>query len=163
MVHDALRQREESKLLTMVMILLSGEDGQASATAEIFSAGHPHPLLVRDGEPMEVGSSGPILGAHPDPVWHPDLVALREGDQLIAYTDGVTEARGGNGEFFGLDGLRSRLSGCTDAARAVARVEAALTSFVPGEPDDDAAMIAVMRSAPEIVVGGEDAFATTSH
>jgi PAS domain-containing protein len=145
MVHRALMQRREPKLLTMVIMLLP-EAERESAAVEIYSAGHPLPLLLRDGDTVEVGGGGPLLGAHPDPEWHPDSVELKAGDQLIVYTDGVTDARNENGEFFGLDGLRARLSGCRDSALAVTRVEAALTSFVPGEPEDDAAMIAVMRS-----------------
>jgi hypothetical protein len=42
----------------------------------------------------------------------------------------------------------------------VARVEAALTSFVPGEPEDDAAMLAVMRSAAGGSRASEDTVAT---
>jgi serine phosphatase RsbU (regulator of sigma subunit) len=66
---------------------------------------------------------------------------------MVMYTDGVTEARGER-ERFGDRRLRARLASVPDPETAVARVEAALDAFLVREPDDDAALLAIKRTAP---------------
>jgi hypothetical protein len=61
------------------------------------------------------------------------------------YTDGVTEARGET-DRFGEERLRATLAPVGDPQAAVASVESALDSFVDGVPDDDAAILGIMRS-----------------
>jgi sigma-B regulation protein RsbU (phosphoserine phosphatase) len=87
-----------------------------------------------------------LLGAPDTPDWAVDTVELAEGDQLVLYTDGVTEARGQK-ERFGEGRLRTSLASAADAAAAVASVESALLAFGAGTPDDDAAVLAIMRSS----------------
>lgn len=74
----------------------------------VVSAGHP-PVLYLDPRSRtfeEVGEGAPPLGtflqAHYEEVQHP----LRSGYFLIFYTDGMVEARGGNGQEYGYDRLR---------------------------------------------------------
>jgi serine phosphatase RsbU (regulator of sigma subunit) len=69
------------------------------------NAGHPLPLLLRDGTANEIAVG-------PDPPWgmrHPrgtvGRVSLQPGDRLLLYTDGATEARGRGGDQFGLQRL----------------------------------------------------------
>ncbi|MFI7615065.1 SpoIIE family protein phosphatase [Nonomuraea terrae] len=58
------------------------------------NAGHPNPLLVRDGraELLE-GSRGPLLGVF-DAEYELTTTRLEPGDVLLFYTDGVVERRG---------------------------------------------------------------------
>jgi phosphoserine phosphatase RsbU/P len=72
---------------------------------------------------------------------------LSRGDQLVLYTDGVTEARG-ESDRFGDDRLRaslSSLSAVSNPTQTVTQVESALESFLVGPPQDDAAMLVVLR------------------
>jgi phosphoserine phosphatase RsbU/P len=74
-----------------------------------ISAGHPGELLLRDGKLIKV-LSGPTampmgLGHLGGPIPRVEEEALQPGDQLLLYTDGVTEARTDNGVFFGSDRL----------------------------------------------------------
>lgn len=59
------------------------------------NAGHNPPLLFRDGEeePVKLQEGGLILGAMPtvDP-YNEQRILLSEGDMIVLYTDGVTEA-----------------------------------------------------------------------
>ena len=64
---------------------------------DVRCAGHPQPLLVRDGEPRAVGHFGPMLGAWTDSRWRAEEIALRSGDVLVLYSDGVTDTVGATG------------------------------------------------------------------
>ncbi|MCK2212610.1 SpoIIE family protein phosphatase [Actinomadura sp. ATCC 31491] len=59
------------------------------------NAGHPTPLLIRDGraEPLS-GQPGMILGAFDAAEYRTTLTRLEPGDVLVLYTDGVVERRG---------------------------------------------------------------------
>jgi len=70
------------------------------------NAGHPLPLLIRNGQVIAE------LKCPPTPPWgiatvQPALAteSLEPGDSVMLYTDGVTEARTASGGFFGTDGL----------------------------------------------------------
>jgi serine phosphatase RsbU (regulator of sigma subunit)/PAS domain-containing protein len=55
-------------------------------------AGHPPPLLVRDGTARYLDRPrGMLLGASVDPVYEESECELRPGDRLILYTDGLVE------------------------------------------------------------------------
>ena len=68
----------------------------------MVSCGHPAPLLCRPGGPvteLHVESAPPLgLGAG----WTVTTGQLGEGDRLLAYTDGLSEARLPSGEFIDL-------------------------------------------------------------
>jgi sigma-B regulation protein RsbU (phosphoserine phosphatase) len=70
------------------------------------NAGHPPPLLLRSNGATEwLSVTGPVLGF---PQRHPmreAYVSLSEGDGLILYTDGVTEAGAATGAFLEPAGL----------------------------------------------------------
>jgi sigma-B regulation protein RsbU (phosphoserine phosphatase) len=57
--------------------------------------GHPRPIYVpRAGPPCLVGRPGTLLGALAQPRVHECTLVLEPGDQLILYTDGVTDVAG---------------------------------------------------------------------
>jgi serine phosphatase RsbU (regulator of sigma subunit) len=70
-------------------------------------AGHPPPLLVRDGRVVKELDERPDrplgLGMNTRLTVHEE--ALEPGDRLFVYTDGVVEARDEQGEQFGLERL----------------------------------------------------------
>jgi serine phosphatase RsbU (regulator of sigma subunit) len=62
--------------------------------------GHPPPLVRRHDRTVEpVGIPGTVLGLLPEVEVHEVTVDLAPGDVLLAYTDGVTEARDGDEQF----------------------------------------------------------------
>ena len=73
---------------------------------EYLNAGHPLPLLLRRGKVLDVldHSGRPLFGlrGREASIGH---VQLEPGDQVVLYTDGITEARDERGEFFGRDRL----------------------------------------------------------
>ena len=116
------------------------------ATAEVICAGHPLPLLVRDGQVRAVGEFSPMLGAYDAREWTRRSVELEPGDVLVLYTDGVFDTVGDDGRF-GEERLQATLAGVEHAPDAVSRIDAALSAFEVGAQADDTAVLAVERVA----------------
>ena len=63
-------------------------------TMRFANAGHPRPLLRRGGELIELQASGLPLGLRQlYPAGESATIELRDGDILLLFTDGLTEAR----------------------------------------------------------------------
>ena len=137
-LNETLADRRELTPCTVAIVHVTAQ------TTDVFCAGHPRPLLIRDGEPRPVGRFGPMLGAWSDSRWQPETLVLEPGDVLVLYTDGVTDAEGEDGRF-GDERLLDALRGATDAAGAVAAIDRALNAFQVGPQADDTAVLAVDR------------------
>lgn len=89
--------------------LFFGAYDSRSGTLAYSNAGHPPPLLLRNGglTPLEV--NGMIVGVFPEAEYSATNLALEPGDLLVAYTDGLTEPENGSGEEFGEQRLRTTL------------------------------------------------------
>jgi Stage II sporulation protein E (SpoIIE) len=76
---------------------------------EWSNAGHPPPLLLRGRKVVAELTSEPVLpfGLRGRPQL--STADLEPGDAVLLYTDGVTEARGTDGDLFGLDRLTDLL------------------------------------------------------
>lgn len=89
---------------TGIVLQLDADRGEA----RYASAGHP-PMLCRrgDGQIEAFDSTTTLLGALEEPMFecHDLGIALRPGDTLLLYTDGLTEARDGRERMFGHDRL----------------------------------------------------------
>jgi serine phosphatase RsbU (regulator of sigma subunit) len=71
-------------------------------------------------------------------------LAFSPGDQLLLYTDGVSEARDKLGEFFPLSQCRALRSN-QDPEQALGRLQQEVLSYVGHALDDDAAMLLIRR------------------
>lgn len=121
----------------------------AGHEVRVCTAGHPLPRLVAaTGDVVRVGSSGMLLGAYERAEQEEDRVHLEEGDALVFFTDGVTEARRGH-DFFGEERLHTLLESAAKLpASGIARVVAdAAVAFQDGNPRDDVAVF-VVRQLP---------------
>jgi sigma-B regulation protein RsbU (phosphoserine phosphatase) len=90
---------------------------------DVANAGHPPPLLHRDRELRELGPHGVVLGRF-DAAYGSESIELRDGDRIVVYTDGVTEALNARGEAFGEERLKAMIGGgatAEDIAGAVRR------------------------------------------
>jgi PAS domain S-box-containing protein len=120
-------------------------------------SGHPPPLLRRlDGSIEAVGRPGTALGIVTLPEIEETVVDLLPGEVLLAYTDGVTEARRDRAEFgeerlawilaTAASGLRGRtgVAAASLVANAVAdRVMDAVTEYAPTRDDIAVLVLAV--------------------
>jgi sigma-B regulation protein RsbU (phosphoserine phosphatase) len=114
------------------------------------NGGHNAPLIRRaSGAFEELEATGTILGIMPGFKYREgEARTLEEGDLLLLYTDGVTEARNPGDELFGVDRLKEALDGLADRAPAdvIEGVRATLREWTgDGRNDDDITMVVVKR------------------
>ncbi|HTV54877.1 MAG TPA: PP2C family protein-serine/threonine phosphatase [Terriglobia bacterium] len=110
------------------------------------SAGHNPPRLKRcvDGTlDLLDGATALPLGIAPNQTYREQTYRLVPGDQLVLYTDGITEAHNDKGEMFGLAQLDKVLENCAVGASDVLEsVLAALKEFTGSQPiHDDRTML----------------------
>jgi PAS domain S-box-containing protein len=132
-----------------------------SRTLSFANAGHDAPLLItdRDVGQMEIQDTGLMLGVRGKgmagiPTYREETRYLPPGSTLVFYTDGLTDRRhraDGNGHYSDPEVLQM----LRQAVRAVAResVEAiaqAAEQAVPGEIDDDMAVVVVRTSSVDL-------------
>jgi serine phosphatase RsbU (regulator of sigma subunit) len=114
-------------------------------TFSFTNAGHNPPLLWRRGEFRELNEGGLVLGIAPDVAYDEMSLPLQEGDLVVLYTDGVTEAADAAGRFFGVDRLRAAIAAARDlpAAGVLATIRDQLDAFAaPGSQSDDLTLLA---------------------
>lgn len=113
------------------------------------NAGHPPPRLKRcsDGTLHAIdGERALPLGIFPDTVYQDHRVQLVQGDQLIFYTDGITEAHNTNGQMYGTERLDSMLSNCGITAQGLLDdVVANVGKFTSDAPPEDDRTMVVMK------------------
>jgi serine phosphatase RsbU (regulator of sigma subunit) len=86
----------------------------AGSWAELVCCGHPPPMLLRGGSAAFVTPyAAPPLGLLDlaEGWCRASLVPVGDGDQLLLYTDGVTEARDAAGRFFPLAQVTAQVLG----------------------------------------------------
>jgi serine phosphatase RsbU (regulator of sigma subunit)/PAS domain-containing protein len=141
-VNRALAEQSDMALCTLAVLRLS-RAGDGGVTLGSLSAGHPLPVLLRDGQASELGLPGPIAGVFDDAAWETVTTPLRDGDTLVLYTDGVLDTVGTDGRF-GPERLLELLCGIpADPEVVVERVAAALAAYQSGPQRDDTAIVAL--------------------
>ncbi len=97
-VDAALRRTHPDAFVTAFLAELDTRTGEL----RYLAAGHPAPLLLRDGSLVRTLTSPTAmpLGIADKPA-RVLSEALQPGDRILSYTDGVVEARDSDGSFFG--------------------------------------------------------------
>jgi serine phosphatase RsbU (regulator of sigma subunit) len=111
----------------------------------VGSAGHPAAALVHpDGRVRLLVGGGLPLGLFADAEPAVQELAMEDGDTLLLYTDGVTQARGLGSSYFA-DRLADELAALAGASpdELVASMRRALADFTEGDLLDDVTMLAV--------------------
>ncbi|MEU9153471.1 PP2C family protein-serine/threonine phosphatase [Streptomyces sp. NPDC048417] len=126
----------------------------------VLNCGHPPPLLIRPGEVSELdrGRSGPPLnlGMLVGDPYHVDTYAFGPGDQLLLYTDGVTETRDPDGSFYPLL-QRMRSWGPMPPPELLERLHQDLLAYSGDQlQDDTAALTAFLLPAGAAGAPGDD-------
>jgi serine phosphatase RsbU (regulator of sigma subunit) len=140
-----IRAQYPGAFVTAVLAELDTRTG----TYRRICAGHPGELLLRDGRLVRQlpGPSALPLGLGHMRGRPPDVTeeALQPADCVLLYTDGVTDARSEQGEFFGIEGLaRSVTRALADQsppAEAMRRLLRAIIAHQHGDLQDDATAV----------------------
>ena len=103
-------------------------------------------LLRRSGECVRLDDGGPVIGAFQRSRFTESEIQLCEGDRLLLFTDGVTEARDESGEEFGDHRLEQCLRSYrgSNAAELRSLILNDVTEFCGNHFDDDATLLAVI-------------------
>jgi sigma-B regulation protein RsbU (phosphoserine phosphatase) len=114
------------------------------STLTYTNAGHYPPIVIRaTGEVERLGAGGPVLGVFPDGRYEQGHLALKSGDRIVFYTDGITDVCNAADEEFGdarLVELATTNRGCS-APALHARLAGAVQQFSDGRFVDDATLI----------------------
>lgn len=142
------RGRDDGRFCTAVYARVDREESRPGANVSVSRAGHPAPMLLgADGKVSRVGPRGQAAGVFEDPKLAEQSFRLNPGDALVFFTDGVTEARAPDGDFFGEERLVALLGSLAslDAETVAGRVELAVLDFQDNHPRDDVAVL-VLRA-----------------
>ncbi|MGY1754539.1 PP2C family protein-serine/threonine phosphatase [Blastococcus sp. SYSU D01042] len=124
-----------------------------SGRLRYVNAGHPAPLLLRDGRLVkELGGGRRVpFGLDTSGLTVAEEV-LEPGDWLALYTDGIVEARDAAGAWFGeprlAEFLRRAIAGGQPAAETVRRLTSAVLEHQGGLLQDDASVLLARWKRP---------------
>jgi len=131
------------------------------------NAGHAAPLLTMDGivKPLEIRHKGVLLGVRGRgirglPTYREQTVTLPPGAALVLYTDGLTDRRtraDGDGHYTEAEAVTMLRDALLTAPASADGLVAAAENAVPGDIDDDMAILA-FRSSPDELASFERSF-----
>ena len=122
-----LQETSQEHYMTMLLGILDPSEG----TFELATAGHHLPIVLRNGDPLDLPKAGVNipLGIRPDQVFFQEArLQLEAGDVLLLFTDGIWDAADAVGHRFGTLGLVDSLR--THAALEGTEIIAALLKAV---------------------------------
>lgn len=121
---------DDGKFITAMVFRLDVRSGLLT----VALAGHPPPVLIRHGSIVtESWPTGLPIGIDSTIGAEDITIQLAPGDALVAYTDGVADARPAGGMPLGFDSASAMLA---RAARSADPVASALSSLGAGQPID---------------------------
>lgn len=146
-IETALDRRTDGQRFVTGILAQISPIGQLLA----FNHGHPAPLLrTTDGRVRYVEQDEPVPpfgltalvgpGDQQDSVTH---LTLHPGDRLFFYTDGLSEARDGEGRFYPVSERAGPLLSEGSPEEALRRVRTDVAAFTGAPPDDDSALLLV--------------------
>lgn len=139
----------ESNKRSMFVTLFYGMYRIDSGRLDYVNAGHLPPIRLPQHGPLEpvAHSTGTVLGAVPDTSWTTDHIEIAEGDTLVFYTDGVTEAQSADGTMLDESGFlevlqRHRTESCSTLCHSISSF---IDTYQDGEQGDDVTILTLKR------------------
>jgi len=140
---------QESVFITFFYGVLDTATGEC----RYVNAGHNPPCVMRnDGCREHLTEGGLVIGAMPGSAYEEGRVRLSPGDEVVLYTDGITEATNPEEEMFGEERLMELLDLNRDrSAREIEeRVYSSLRDFTAGAPQADDLTMVIIKLATDI-------------
>jgi serine phosphatase RsbU (regulator of sigma subunit) len=149
----ARRWGQHEEFVTALFVEIDPEAGRLS----LFNCGHPPPILISDDAVtvLEVPAPAPPLGLLTlgDSSGAARSLPFKPNDQLLLYTDGVTEARDRRRDFYPLDErlallrARAHANGSGTKAGLLELLRDDLLRYAGAPLEDDAALLLVRAPA----------------
>lgn len=141
---------KKTMFMTLVMLCWNNETRELS----YVGAGHEHILIYRKDSGLceAILTGGVALGMVPDnrALIREDKLELNEGDFVILYTDGITEAYSPEGELFGLERLKQSIIDHAPEYSANGlnyHIARDVSDFMAGAPQkDDMTLIVIQKN-----------------
>src|SRR5580658_449946 len=133
-----------NRFISLFFCILDGDTGDLT----FCNAGHNPPLIIRaNGTYDQLKGGGPVLGILPFIEYQEYHEQLAEGDALVIYSDGVTEANNPAGDEFEIEGLSEAViqDRHLPASAIVSRINKALVTYTAGAPPSDDITVIVAR------------------
>ena len=137
-----IRRAIQSRFVTVMYGVLA-PDGLLT----YCNAGHNPPILLGRSGVRRLGTGGLILGLFPHAIYEEETLQLEDGDTLVVFSDGVTEALNTAGDEFG----EERLLPCIEGYRSsppellLDRVLATVRTFAASAAQNDDVTALVLR------------------
>lgn len=141
-----LRFTPEASFVTLFFAMLDTRTG----LLRYVCAGHQVGLVVSPDAVCELPPSrGDVLGVFERPTLTQGRHMLAQGDRLVIYSDGLSDARSPNGLFLGTDGIVRCLEEHTNESPdgICAALQSVVGTFSDGVLSDDVAVLVVEPSA----------------
>ena len=118
-----------------------------SGVVSYANAGHCLPLLWSEDSVVQIEARGMPLGLLAEMEYEEGDRTIEPGENLLLYSDGVTEAHDQNGEMFGTERLRRWVAGRNASQDLLTDLMSELNSFVDPAEDlgDDVTLVALRR------------------
>ena len=94
-----------------------------------------------------LADGGPVLGVLADATYRTAAVEAHDGDRLVLFSDGISEATNARNDYFGEEGLTAVLQGDhgLTAASTCDAILSAVRSFTGDRPPEDDQTLLVVR------------------
>ena len=110
------------------------------------TAAHPGPVVLRDGEVIELESGGTFVGLVEGAEFFEHTAQLQPGDTICAYSDGLTEALDRGGKPLGEARVHAALEAARGAGESLAAAALEAVTGGIGDAQDDVVLLAARWS-----------------
>jgi sigma-B regulation protein RsbU (phosphoserine phosphatase) len=155
-INTALAQGNESFMfVTFFLGVLNLRTGELRYS----NAGHNPPVVIRSrGESTQIPMpDGLVLGVMPDAMYSTAKLHLSNGDSIVLYTDGITEAMSPQREIYTEERLlrvTESLAGSTPTELAQRIVDSVKSHVAQAPQSDDITLLTLKYSPPEVDTPG---------
>jgi phosphoserine phosphatase RsbU/P len=144
-VNDYLCERTPTEMFATMFYGVLDREGNIS----FVNAGHNSPFVLRiDGTVEYLESSNFPLGLFAEAKFQVETGKLRDGDQVLIFSDGVPEAQNSQQELFGEARLKEFLERCSGQGDLCSKVVSAVQEFVGSAPQADDMTLVVLKFGP---------------
>ena len=141
-----LRDGLRSRFASLIHLKLNAN----SSDVTVVNAGHHPPIHIHENGFRELKKGGPAIGLTQSAQYPQEQLQMEEGDLLVLYSDGITEARNDVGLFYSEDRLRDlvKYTHGMDAVSLGLRIVQSVEHFVHRARQSDDLSLIVLRRVP---------------